>query len=137
MENETEMIYRVVRKVNETRASEANINDFIPLVVFAGVLLIIMIILTGYKISQILEKPVDLDPPPRYDGLDIVVPAPIGPDFIYEPQTEPPTYETAVSGDSPPSYTFVNEAFEEPPAYTAIDIDFTVATTRTTVFHSL
>ena len=116
--------------------SGPSLIDFVPLVIFAGLIFIVLIIYTGFKISKMLEKPMELDPPPSYAGLDIVVSAPIGPDFVHV-SIAPPTYEVAVEGDQPPPYTFVNAAFEpDPPAYTTVNIQTTVNTHQTTVFNT-
>ena len=54
-------------------------NDFlrfIPVVVLAGILLILLIILTVYKIFKVFEqKRLEEDRPPRYNDLEIEVPA--------------------------------------------------------------
>ena len=104
--------------------------DFLPLVVFAGLVLVVLIVYTGFKVSKMLEKNPEDDPPPSYDGLDVVVPPP-GPDFVH---TNPPSYEVAVEGEMPPPYGVVNSAFvPDPPAYTAVTI---ISTQETTVFNT-
>ena len=135
--------HEIRHKVTNVPSAERNAGpdfvDFLPLVVFAALLLIALIILTGFKISKILEKKAEResdDPPPSYPELDIVVPAPIGPHFVHASHSSaPPSYELAVAGDQPPPYTFVNVAFEpDPPAYSSINVQTTINTHHTTVF---
>jgi hypothetical protein len=121
---------RINRPNEESYSGGPTFDDFIPLVIFVTVVMAVMVFIAIFKICLKSEKPIEIDAPPRYDGLDIVVLAPIGPDYLTPPSTIldrvnlPPSYENAVVGEEPPAYTFVNEAFaEDPPGYTEIFIE--------------
>ena len=115
--------------------------DFLPLVILGALLIIILTIWTGHRISKLLEKPeIDPDSPPRYrDVLTSVETA----DTV---SNRPPSYELAVQGERPPTYestltpscptyAFTNDAFlPDPPAYTAVGIEPVIQTTTTIVF---
>ena len=110
--------------------------DFLPLVILGALMIIILTIWTGHRISKLLEKPeIDPDSPPRY--RDVLTPV----ETAETVSNRPPSYELAVQGERPPTYestqtyTFTNEAFlPDPPAYTAVGIEPVIQTTTTIVF---
>ena len=142
-----ELIAREIPRSNltadATMTSKIEFNqdfkNFIPLIVFGALLLIVMIIVVAFRISKSLEKTTDNDDPPSY--LDVVVPAPsfeqISGNFSagQSGSLSPPSY-TEILKD-PPTYAFVNAAFEcDPPKYSEIDENFQIVvhTQSTTVF---
>ena len=98
------------------------VRDFLPLFIIVGIGFVTGILFMVEKLREkYTEKDIEnLDAPPRYadleprtDSFDLnqEVPAPDEP-------ANPPTYDTATRNQHPPSYEFVNHAFEEdPPAY--------------------
>ena len=136
------IIKKNIRHSGPGVSSGPRFTDFLPLVVLGALLIIILTIWTGHRISKLLEKPErDPDAPPRY--RDVVTPVaavnhPVG--------ARPPSYELAVQGETPPAYesvqvppeqtyAFTNESFlPDPPAYTAVGIEPVIATTTTLIF---
>lgn len=115
--------------------------DFLPLVILGALMIIILTIWTGHRISKLLEKPeIDPDSPPRYRDVLTSV------DTDDAVSNRPPSYELAVQGERPPTYestltpscptyAFTNESFiPDPPAYTAVGIEPVIQTTTTIVF---
>ena len=114
---------------------DQDFKNFIPLIAFGAVFLIVMIIIVAFRISKSLEKSTDNDDPPSY--LDVVVPAPsfeqISGNFSagHSGSISPPSY-TEILKD-PPTYAFVNPAFEcDPPRYSEIDENQIVVQTQST-----
>ena len=133
------IIKKNIRHSGPGVSSGPRFTDFLPLVVLGALLIIILTIWTGHRISKLLEKPErDPDAPPRY--RDVVTPV------NHAVSARPPSYELAVQGETPPTYesvqippeptyAFTNEAFlPDPPAYTAVGIEPVIATTTTIVF---
>ena len=111
------------------------VRDFLPLFIIIGIGCVTGILFLVEKLREKYTEKDDenMDAPPRYADLDPPsfdlnqeVPAPMS-------DNRPPTYDTATRDQLPPTYEFVNHAFEEdPPAYEETEIQ----TTETYVNHT-
>ena len=94
-------------------------RDIIPVIIFAVLALIVFFICLYIQIKEKMKMAENSDPPPSYAE---------SPQF-------PPTYESAIFQDRPPSYAFGNDAFEEdPPEYVTVLFENIIQTSQTTVF---
>ena len=105
------------------------IRDFLPLFIIVGIGCVTGLLFLVEKLREkYTEKDVEnIDAPPRYADLEPSfdlnqeVPAPT--DAQAGAPSAPPTYDTATRDQNPPTYEFVNHAFEEdPPAYEETEI---------------
>ena len=114
---------------NSSSDSGLEVRDFLPLFIIVGIGCVTGLLFLVEKLREkYTEKDVEnLDAPPRYADLEPTfdlnqeVPAPT--DASAGTPSAPPTYDTATRDQNPPTYEFVNHAFEEdPPAYEETEI---------------
>ena len=114
---------------NSSADNGLEVRDFLPLFIIIGIGCVTGLLFLVEKLREkYTEKDVEnMDAPPRYADLEPTfdlnqqVPAPS--DAPTGAPSAPPTYDTATRDQNPPTYEFVNHAFEEdPPAYEETEI---------------
>jgi hypothetical protein len=96
------MIYTQYSGINQPN------EVIIAVTVLTAVMIFIAIFIIIFKICLQSEQPIEIDAPPKYDGLDIVVIVPIASNYLTTPSSIssnlPPSYENALAGEEPPPY---------------------------------
>ena len=113
-------------------SSGLEIRNFLPLFIIIGIGCVTGILFLVEKLREKYTEKDDenMDAPPRYADLEPSsfdlnreVPAPTMSGPSDSDEIRPPTYDTATRDQEPPTYEFVNHAFEEdPPAYEETEI---------------
>ena len=108
-------------KMTENK-TKLDIQDFLPLFIIVGIGFFTGILFLVEKLrDKFTEKNHEnMDGPPRYADLELNLNQEVP---VHVDNNCPPTYDTATRDQNPPTYEFINRAFEEdPPAYEQIGI---------------